>query len=116
MGTATFREFEADAKAQGFDEVLERRWAPLAVLDVHSHPFDVKALVVGGEMWLTAADATRHLQAGDAFELGADAPHAERYGSRGATYWVARRHRGDGGPAIARAADDARAPQQGAKR
>jgi hypothetical protein len=92
MQTATFHEFETAAKAQGFDEVLERHWAPLTVLDTHTHAFAVKALVVGGEMWLTHGDCTRHLRAGDSFELERDVPHAERYGSEGATYWVARRN------------------------
>ena len=91
MSNVTFREFEADARAQGFDEVLERQWKPFTVLDAHVHPFAVKALVVGGEMWLTVGDATRHLRAGDAFELDREIPHSERYGSEGATYWVARR-------------------------
>jgi hypothetical protein len=91
MDTIKFRQFEASARALGFDEVVERQWKPFTVLATHVHPFDLKALVVRGEMWLTVADGTRHLTAGDAFELGRDVPHAERYGSDGATYWVARR-------------------------
>jgi quercetin dioxygenase-like cupin family protein len=43
-------------------------------------------------MWLTVGAETRHLRPGDVFELERDAPHAERYGVDGATYWVARRH------------------------
>nr|WP_316640578.1 hypothetical protein [uncultured Roseateles sp.] len=35
--------------------------------------------------------ATRHLRAGDRFELDAEVPHDERYGIEGAMYWVARR-------------------------
>ena len=58
----------------------------------HEHPFAVKALVVAGEMWLSEGDSTRHLRPGDTFELAAAAPHAERYGAAGATYWAARRH------------------------
>lgn len=92
MSTVTFGEFEADARAQGFDEVLERDWAPLTVLDTHVHPFAVKALVVRGEMWLSVGSDTQHLRAGEAFELEREVPHAERYGNEGATYWVARRN------------------------
>jgi len=92
VSRVTFREFEADARAQGFDEVLERDWAPLTVLDTHVHPFAVKALVVRGEMWLSVGDDTRHLRAGEAFEIEREVAHAERYGSEGATYWVARRN------------------------
>jgi AraC-like ligand binding domain len=91
LDPVTFREFEAAARAQGFSEVLEREWAPLSALETHVHAFAVKALVVHGEMWLTVGQSTRHLQAGDTFELDSDVPHAERYGSEGATYWVARR-------------------------
>jgi hypothetical protein len=92
MTAVTFAEFQAAALAQGYDEVLARRWAADTVLETHSHSFAVKALVVGGEMWLSVGDRTRHLLSGDEFELERDVPHAERYGSQGATYWVARRN------------------------
>ena len=71
--------------------MVERTWPPLTVLDTHTHSFAVEALVVQGEMWLTVGDNTRHLLPGDTFELEREVPHAERYGSEGATYWVARR-------------------------
>jgi AraC-like ligand binding domain len=88
----SFAEFEARARAAGFDEVLERRWAPGTVLDTHSHAFAVEAVVTQGQMWLTCAGTTRHLRLGDRFTLERDMPHAERYGDEGATYWVARRN------------------------
>jgi quercetin dioxygenase-like cupin family protein len=91
LGAVTFQQFEADAREQGFNEVLQREWAPSSTLDTHVHAFAVKALVVRGEMWLTVGPHTRHLQAGDTVELERDMPHAERYGREGATYWVARR-------------------------
>jgi len=99
MGPVTFNEFEAEARARGFDECLERNWAPGLVLETHVHPFAVMALVVRGEMWLTVGDETRHLRSADRFELERGVPHAERYGSEGATYWVARRHRAAGATA-----------------
>ena len=92
MANITFQAFEAGALARGFDEVLERKWAPDAVLGAHKHPFDADALVVQGEMWLTVDDLVRHLRSGDTFALDANIVHAERYGSEGATYWVARRN------------------------
>jgi hypothetical protein len=87
----SFQAFEAQARADGFDEVLERRWDPHTVLDEHRHPFAVKALMVQGEMWLASEGHTRHLHAGDTFALARDVLHTERYGPDGATYWVARR-------------------------
>jgi len=94
MDHARFNAFRDQALAQGFDEVLERRWAPHTVLDTHTHPFDASAVVTEGEMWLTVDGQTRHLKPGDAFALARDMPHAERYGAEGAAYWVARRNAG----------------------
>ncbi len=91
MDRVTFEAFEANARAERFDEVLERRWAPRTVLETHIHPFALSARVVEGEMWLTVGDNVRHLVPGDTFTLDRDVPHAERYGEEGATYWVARR-------------------------
>jgi predicted exporter len=92
MNTLDFEDFRRDSLAAGFDEVLERHWPPHTVLETHTHPFSVQAVVTQGEMWLSCGDDTRHLQAGDTFQLARDVPHAERYGAEGATYWVARRN------------------------
>ena len=91
MALPSFDEFAARQRALGYDEVLQRPWAPGTVLAHHSHPFDASALVVQGRMWLTVAGHTRELVAGDTFELARSVPHDERYGPEGATYWVARR-------------------------
>lgn len=88
---SSFDDFRANALAAGFAEVLERTWAPDTVVAAHTHPFDAKAWIVQGEMWLTVAGATRHLRPGEGFELPAGTVHDERYGPQGATYWVARR-------------------------
>jgi hypothetical protein len=87
----TFEAFEVEARAQGFDEIAERKWAPSTVVDTHAHPFSVRALVVQGEMWLKVGSDERHLRAGDEFTLERDEAHSERYGPEGATYWAARR-------------------------
>ena len=87
----TFDAFEASAKSAGFTEVLKKDWQPSLALDTHTHPFDVQAQVVAGELWLTAAGKTQHLTAGSDFALAANMPHEERYGAAGATVWIARR-------------------------
>ena len=90
--TIAFEKFRDDMLAAGYEEVLERSWAPGAVAPVHTHPFEANALVVQGEMWLTEQGGSeRRLQAGDRFHLQPDTPHEERYGPMGAIYWVARR-------------------------
>ena len=92
MNLPSFAEFEARARAAGFDEVVERRWPPHTVLATHTHDFDVDALLTQGEMWLTCTHGMLHLLAGDRFALPRQVPHDERYGPEGATYWVARRN------------------------
>jgi len=92
MSAGSFEEFKKLALAEGFDEVLERSWPANTVLDTHTHPFALKARMVHGEMWLMVDGSTRSLHAGDDFSLDRNVPHAERYGSDGATYWVARRN------------------------
>jgi quercetin dioxygenase-like cupin family protein len=88
--TPTFETFAAEQRTIGCDEVIERSWKPDTVVETHTHPFSVRALVVQGEMWLTVGDRVQHLRAGERFELDREVPHAERYGAEGATYWVAR--------------------------
>ncbi|HQR20935.1 MAG TPA: PAS domain S-box protein [Burkholderiaceae bacterium] len=89
---ARFAEFEATALAEGFDEVVERRWDADEVLEPHRHPFAVRVLVVAGEMWLTRGDMTQHLLPGETFEIARNELHGERYGPQGAIFWSARRH------------------------
>lgn len=91
MPASCFEEFQSQALAAGFAEVLERIWAPDTVVARHAHPFRAQALLVQGEMWLTVHGQTQHLRAGDGFNLAAGDVHEERYGPQGATYWVARR-------------------------
>ena len=92
MTAQTFEAFASDKRALGFDEALVREWAPGQQLATHTHPFDVQALVVRGELALTCKGHTRRVVAGEGFELDRDEPHAEHYGPQGATFWVARRH------------------------
>jgi len=87
----TLETFKREARDAGFDEIVERTWAPSTVLETHTHPFAVRALVTDGEMWLIVGDDERHLLPGDHFALEREVAHAERYGPHGATYWAARR-------------------------
>ena len=89
----SLEQFRALMTAAGYDEVIERQWAPGTVLDTHTHPFEANALVVQGRMWLAErGGAERVLQAGDTFHLAPEIPHTERYcAQEGATYWVARK-------------------------
>jgi quercetin dioxygenase-like cupin family protein len=86
----SFDEYAEMMRAQGYEQVLVRAYSAGEIVETHRHPFAAKALVVSGEMWLTLRGETRHLVAGEGFELDAEEAHAERYGEKGATYWVGR--------------------------
>lgn len=89
----SFEQFRAVMLAAGYDEVIERQWAPDTLLETHTHPFEANALVVQGAMWLIVeGQESRKLVPGDSFHLQANIPHVERYPETGATYWVARRN------------------------
>jgi quercetin dioxygenase-like cupin family protein len=57
----------------------------------HSHPFEAKALVVAGEMHIRVGAEERLYGVGDVFHLGANVPHAERYGPQGVQYLAGRK-------------------------
>lgn len=84
--------FRDQALAEGYEEPLLRQWDAHTLLPTHTHPFDAWAVLVSGEMVLSAEGHNQTLRAGDRFMLTRNVPHEERYGPQGAAYWVARRH------------------------
>jgi len=60
-------------------------------LDTHAHPFEVKALVVSGQIDLVVDGVKSAYIAGDIFHLLANEVHTERYGNKGVQYWASRK-------------------------
>jgi quercetin dioxygenase-like cupin family protein len=60
----------------------------------HSHDYDVKALVLSGEITLTCAGAPRTYRAGEEFAMAAGLPHAEAVGPAGVEYVFGKRRKG----------------------
>jgi quercetin dioxygenase-like cupin family protein len=88
---ANLIEFTAQAMDDGFDEVVQKEWAPDLVIDQHTHCFDVRVQVSRGEVNLSLATGTQKIEAGHSFYLARNTEHAEHYGPEGATFWVARK-------------------------
>ena len=84
-------EFETQLARDGFDETLTRRLDPGHTVPPHSHPFDVRALVLEGEITLTSDAGTRTFGAGEIFTMDSGRQHAELCGPRGVSYLVGRR-------------------------
>ena len=79
--------FETALRREGFD--IARQSMPAgAVVAEHVHPFDVRALVLNGEIRLT-------VEGEDIFVLPAGHRHAEAAGPTGVDYLVGRRQAGD---------------------
>jgi quercetin dioxygenase-like cupin family protein len=82
--------FEAALRRDGF--AVERRTMPaMAQVAEHAHPFDVRALVLNGEITLTVEGVEYAYREGDIFVLPAGHRHAETVGPAGVDYLVGRR-------------------------
>ena len=77
--------------AEQFDVVVTVQQPANGALDVHTHAFEAKALIVEGAMWIAIGDTEQAYQVGQVFYLSANAPHSERYGPAGVTYLVGRK-------------------------
>ena len=83
--------FEAELAALGFDEVLTREWPPNHVEATHTHPFEVRALMLHGQLELSCDGEKRTYRSGEIFTLPQAQPHSEQYGPEGAKYLVGRK-------------------------
>lgn len=83
-------QFKQELAREGF-EVVTKSMEPNVRNDVHSHPFDVRLMVLSGEMSVASEGRTTTCRSGDTFAMRAGCEHAESYGPEGATYLVGRR-------------------------
>jgi quercetin dioxygenase-like cupin family protein len=82
--------FETALRRDGFD--IGRQVLPAgSAVGEHAHPFDVRALVLSGEITLTFAGENYAFRAGDIFVMPAGQRHAETVGAEGVNYLVGRR-------------------------
>lgn len=84
--------FKAALIAQGYDDV-EMRVMPAGTFnDRHSHDFDVRALMLEGELQLTWDGREHTFRPGEVFTMTAGCPHVEKFGPTETRYLVGRRH------------------------
>ena len=72
--------FEAALRRDGFDDVQRKLVPPGTIVAAHAHPFDVRALVLNGEITLTVEGEEYAYREGDIFVLPAGHRHAESVG------------------------------------
>lgn len=78
-------------RRDGFPEPVEVQQVPNGQIGVHEHPFEVKALVVEGDITIVIDGLSKNYKAGEMFHLELKHPHAESYGSEGVKYLASRK-------------------------
>lgn len=84
--------FEADLEQRGFVEIQTREIPGHTHNTEHAHPFEVRALMLDGELSLSCDGQTRTYRAGEVFTMAAGREHVEHFGAAGARYLVGRRY------------------------
>ncbi len=84
-------QFEQQLRAEGYEQFTTVTRPPHGFLDVHSHPFEAKALILSGEISLRCQQQETLYRPGEVFHLAPAQPHAERYGPAGVSYRVGRK-------------------------
>jgi quercetin dioxygenase-like cupin family protein len=84
--------FEARLRAEGYPEIRTNEMPPHCHNAEHTHPFDVLALVLEGDLTLSIDGGARTYRAGEEFSMKAGCKHIEDVGPAGVKYLVGRRH------------------------
>ncbi|MEZ5853344.1 MAG: hypothetical protein R3D67_00820 [Hyphomicrobiaceae bacterium] len=84
--------FEAQLKADGFQEIETKRLDPKPVNGEHGHHFGVRGLVIEGAFTVTLEGVERTYRAGEIFAVEAGQLHFEEVGPEGAKVMVGRKH------------------------
>ena len=84
-------EFIRMLRQEAYPDPVEVQREPSGHLGNHSHPFEVKALVLSGSIDLMFDHETKTYGPGDIFHLEYEQLHAETYGPQGVHYLAARK-------------------------
>ncbi|UYN93432.1 MAG: cupin domain-containing protein [Enhydrobacter sp.] len=83
--------FEAELKRDGYD-VMTNTTQGAKVNPEHSHPFDVRAMVLQGVLTLTRDGKAVTYKPGEIFAMPRGCLHFESYGPQGAVVLLGRKH------------------------
>ena len=86
------QDFEAQLKAENFNEA-ELVSKPVGYeMGEHAHPFEAWALVTEGDITLRINGVSTTYAAGNMFRLAAQTPHVENAAAHGVTYLAGRKY------------------------
>jgi len=83
--------FETELRNDGFGEIVKGEMKPSEVRNVHAHDYEVRGLVLDGEIVLTCDGEERRFGVGEVFTMEAGREHAEQAGSAGLRFVAGRR-------------------------
>jgi quercetin dioxygenase-like cupin family protein len=83
--------FETELRTDGFGEIVKGEMKPNEIRNVHAHDYEVRGLVLDGEIVLTCDGEQRGFGVGEVFTMAAGREHAERAGSAGLRFIAGRR-------------------------
>jgi quercetin dioxygenase-like cupin family protein len=83
--------FESRLRAEGYPEIRVNEMEANRSNPEHEHPFDVRALILDGDITLTIAGQRQTYRAGQEFSMKAGCRHIEDVGPQGVKYLVGRR-------------------------
>lgn len=86
------QEFRAQAKADGYDEPIEKTWEANLKLDMHTHDFSAMLYILEGEFIIVREDSRTSYGPGEHCQLDAGIRHTETTGDSGARGLVSRKH------------------------
>jgi len=82
--------FEAQLKKEGY-EMMTNTTPGAKVNPEHTHPFDVKAMVLKGALTLNRDGGSQTYKAGEVFSMPRGCLHYESYGDEGAVVLLGRK-------------------------
>ncbi len=83
-------DFEADVRREGYQVFYDGMKAGVVNPD-HTHEWDARLMVIGGEITVTRAGKAQTFRAGDSCAVSAGEVHAETVGPQGVAYIAGRR-------------------------
>ena len=81
--------FEAELRREGY-QVVNSGLKPDLINPDHTHDFDARVLVLGGEITITRDGKAETFRAGDSCMVPAGTVHAEQVGPEGVAYLAGR--------------------------
>ena len=84
--TMNAEQFEASLGRDGFSTAVAGEYAPGRINAEHTHPFEVRGLVLSGYMAITGGGVVQQCGPGDLFVMRLGETHREEVGAEGVRY------------------------------